>query len=155
MGPGQSIYRTPNLLIVKMGDANGSIPTVQPVIGRPMWGSHPAAAALNSVVWVSQASVDNGMSTLPCVILRVIGKIESYGLRKKAEPVKNCRKITKKDMKLNDAMPKMTGEWFSHGYENWADISVDPETYEVRADGVLCDCPPATELPLTKKHFVF
>jgi urease len=45
-----------------MGDANGSIPTVQPVIGRPMWGYHPSAAALNSVVWVSQASVDNGTS---------------------------------------------------------------------------------------------
>lgn len=47
-----------------MGDANGSIPTVQPVIGRPMWGYHPSAAVLNSVVWVSQASIDNGQLPL-------------------------------------------------------------------------------------------
>jgi urease len=98
------------LLMIQMGDANGSIPTVQPVIGRPMWGYHPSAAALNSVVWVSQASVDNGMSP-PSESLTVIGKIASYGLKKRAEPVKNCRKITKKDMKLNDAMPKMSGTW--------------------------------------------
>lgn len=59
------------LLMVQMGDANGSIPTVQPVIGRPMWGSHPSAAALNSVVWVSQASVDNGTSTIPTTSLTI------------------------------------------------------------------------------------
>ncbi|KAK8861375.1 urease [Kwoniella newhampshirensis] len=111
----------------QMGDANASIPTVQPVFGRPMWGAQPSAAALNSVVWVSQASIDGGF-------------IKEYGLKKRPEAVKNCRKIGKKDMKLNDAMPKMT---------------VDPETYEVHADGVLCDAPPATSLPLTKKHFVF
>ncbi|GFZ42802.1 Urease [Saitozyma sp. JCM 24511] len=111
----------------QMGDANASIPTVQPVFGRPMWGAQPDAAGLNSVVWVSQASIDNGA-------------IQSYGLKKKAEAVKKCRDIGKKDMKLNDAMPKM---------------SVDPETYEVQADGVLCDAPPATTLPLTKKHWVF
>ncbi|ORY27481.1 hypothetical protein BCR39DRAFT_538206 [Naematelia encephala] len=111
----------------QMGDANASIPTVQPCYGRPMWGAQPASAGLNSVVWVSQASIDNGM-------------IEEYGLKKKPEAVKKCRTIGKKDMKLNYAMPKMT---------------VDPETYEVKADGVLCDAPPATTLPLTKKHFVF
>jgi len=96
-----------------MGDANGSIPTVQPVIGRPMWGSHPSAAVLNSVVWVSQASIDNGKS-IPSSCGRLwltpSGKIASYGIRKRAEAVKKCRDITKKDMKLNDATPKMTGE---------------------------------------------
>ncbi|RXK41419.1 urease [Tremella mesenterica] len=111
----------------QMGDANASIPTVQPVIGRPMWGAQSGAVGMNSVVWVSQASIDNGI-------------VQSYGLKKKPEAVKKCREIGKKDMKLNDSMPKMT---------------VDPETYEVRADGVLCDAPPATTLPLTKKHFVF
>ncbi|KAK4687070.1 urease, partial [Tremellales sp. Uapishka_1] len=111
----------------QMGDANASIPTVQPFFGRPMWGAEPAAAAKNSVVWVSEASIAKGI-------------IASYGLKKKPEAVKKCRDISKKDMKWNDAMPKMT---------------VDPETYEVRADGELCDCPPATTLPLTKKYFVF
>lgn len=111
----------------QMGDANASIPTVQPVFGRPMWGCQSGAVAMNSVVWVSQASIDKGI-------------VQSYGLKKRPEGVKHCRDIGKKDMKLNDAMPKM---------------SVDPETYEVLADGVLCDAPPATSLPLTKRHFVF
>ncbi|WWC68843.1 urease [Kwoniella pini CBS 10737] len=111
----------------QMGDANASIPTVQPVYGRPMWGCQPDVAPRCSIVWVSQASVDNGT-------------VEKYGIKKRAEPVKNCRKIGKKDMKLNNYKPKM---------------SVDPETYEVMADGVLCDAPPATHLALTRKHFVY
>ncbi len=80
-----------------MGDANGSIPTVQPIIGRRMWGAEPAAAALNSVVWVSQISVELGIK-------------EKYGLKKRTEPVRNTRKIGKGDMKHNDSMPKMSGE---------------------------------------------
>ncbi|WWC87657.1 urease [Kwoniella dendrophila CBS 6074] len=111
----------------QMGDANASIPTVQPIYGRPMWGSQPNVAPRNSIVWVSQASIDTGT-------------IEKYGIKKRAEPVKNCRKIGKKDMKLNNYKPKM---------------SVDPETYEVLADGVLCDAPPATELPLTRNYFIY
>ncbi|OCF34631.1 urease [Kwoniella heveanensis CBS 569] len=111
----------------QMGDANASIPTVQPVYGRPMWGAQPEAAGRNSLVWVSQASIDNGT-------------IASYKLNKRAEAVKNCRTIGKKDMKHNNSMPRM---------------EVDPETYEVTADGVLCDAPPATHLPLTRKHFVY
>ncbi|KAK6907123.1 urease [Kwoniella mangroviensis CBS 8507] len=111
----------------QMGDANASIPTVQPVFGRPMWGAQPEVAPRCSIVWVSQASIDTGT-------------IEKYGIKKRAEGVKNCRNIGKKDMKLNNYKPKM---------------SVDPETYEVLADGVLCDAPPATHLPLTKKHFVY
>nr|ODN98577.1 urease [Cryptococcus depauperatus CBS 7855] len=111
----------------QMGDANASIPTVQPVIGRPMWGAQPSAAALNSVIWVSQASVEKGV-------------IATYNIKKKVEVVKNCRDIGKKDMRLNNIKPKMT---------------VDPETYEVKADGVLCDVPPADTLPLTKKYFIY
>ncbi|WVR04012.1 urease [Kwoniella sp. DSM 27419] len=111
----------------QMGDANASIPTVQPVYGRPMWGAQPEAAGRNSLIWVSQASIDNGL-------------VASYGLKKRAEAVRNCRKIGKKDMKHNNSMPKMV---------------VDPETYEVTADGELCDAPPATHLPLTRKHFVY
>ncbi|ODO09283.1 urease [Cryptococcus amylolentus CBS 6273] len=111
----------------QMGDANASIPTVQPVFGRPMWGSQPRAAALNSIVWVSQASIEKGI-------------VQKYDIKKRTEAVKKCRDIGKKDMKLNDHKPKMT---------------VDPETYQVMADGVLCDVPPATTLPLTKKHFIY
>lgn len=68
------------------------------------------------------------------------GVVESYGLKKKAVAVKNCRAISKKDMKLNDYTPQM---------------AVDPETYETHADGVLMDVPPATQLPLTTLHYVY
>lgn len=110
-----------------IGDANASIPTVQPLIGRPMFGSEPEAAAFNSVVFVSQASIDNG-------------SIKEYGIKKRPEAVRNCRNISKADMKWNDYLPRM---------------GVDPETYEVHADGVLMDVPPADVLPLAKKHFLF
>lgn len=110
-----------------MGDANASIPTVQPVIPRPMWGAHPASAALNSVHFVSKISVDNGV-------------IASYGLRKRAEPVKGCRTVKKTDMKWNDLKPKMR---------------VDAETYSVFADGKLMDIAPAENLPLTTWYNLF
>lgn len=110
-----------------MGDANASIPTVQPFFAKPMWGAHPGSAALNSVAFVSQASVDSGT-------------IASYGLNKRCEPVKNCRKVTKKDMKWNDATPVM---------------KVDPESYEVYADGELADVAPATKLPLARNYNLF
>ncbi|GAA5844097.1 hypothetical protein JCM11251_001820 [Rhodosporidiobolus azoricus] len=110
-----------------MGDANASIPTVQPVIGRPMWGSHAQAAALNSYIFCSQLSLDSGV-------------LETYGLKKKPIAVKNCRNISKKDMKNNDALPKIT---------------VDPETYKVEADGVHCTVPPATKLPLSQAYMLF
>ncbi|OJA08723.1 hypothetical protein AZE42_07089 [Rhizopogon vesiculosus] len=111
----------------QMGDANASIPTVQPSYGRPMWGSFPAAAALNSVAFVSRVSIETGT-------------IASYGLSKRAEPVFNCRNVTKEDMKWNDALPNM---------------AVDPESYEVRADGMLVDIEPATTLPLGKEYNFF
>lgn len=110
-----------------MGDANASIPSVQPFYGQPMWGSHPASAALNSVMFVSRVSVNSGT-------------IASYGLKKRPIAVKGCRKVTKKDMKWNDKTPEMT---------------VDPESYEVKADGVVLDVPPATTLPLTRRYNLF
>ncbi|KAI0649303.1 urease [Trametes meyenii] len=111
----------------QMGDANASIPTVQPFIGRPMWGSHPGSAALNSVSFVSEVSIASGV-------------IASYGLKKRFEAVRNCRSVTKKDMKWNDATPKM---------------KVDPENYEVHADGVLADIEPAEKLPLARYYNIF
>ncbi len=110
-----------------MGDANASIPSVQPFFAKPMWGSYPASAALNSVAFVSQISITSGT-------------VSSYGLSKRFEAVRNCRTISKKDMKWNDATPQM---------------KVDPESYEVRADGVLADVAPATKLPLTKVYNLF
>jgi urease len=110
-----------------MGDANASIPTVQPFFSKPMWGAYPGSAALNSVSFVSQISLDSGV-------------IASYGLRKRFEAVRGCRSVKKKDMKWNDATPVM---------------KVDPESYEVRADGELCDIEPATRLPLSRHYNLF
>jgi len=111
----------------QMGDANASIPTVQPVYSRPMWGAKAASAALNSVTFVSEVSITSGAIT-------------SYGLSRRFEAVKNCRSVKKKDMKWNSATPKM---------------SVDPETYAVKADGVLADIAAATTLPLTRAYNLF
>lgn len=111
----------------QMGDPNASIPTPQPVLMRPMFASFGGAVGPSSVAFVSQASVERGAA------LR-------YDLSKRIEPVRNCRRLTKKDMKLNDATPKIT---------------VDPETYEVTADGVPMTCEPAKTLPLAQRYFLF
>jgi urease subunit alpha len=108
-----------------MGDANASIPTPQPVLYRPMFGSFGGATAATSLTFVSQAGIDNGIQKL---------------FKKKAAAVHGCRSVGKKDMIHNAAMP---------------DISVDPETYEVRADGELLTCEPAKELPLAQRYFLF
>ena len=110
-----------------MGDANGSIPSVQPVTPKPMWGSFPSAAAFNSVAFVSEVSITTGA-------------ISSYGLAKRPVAVKGCRTIRKRDLKWNNYTPKM---------------SVDPETIAVVADGVLQDVEPAEALPLTRGYNLF
>jgi urease subunit alpha len=108
-----------------MGDANASIPTPQPVLYRPMFGSFGGAAQATSATFVSRAS-------LP--------QVERLGLRKRAVAVANCRKIGKADMVHNSATPH---------------IEVDAETYEVRADGELLTCEPASVLPLAQRYFLF
>ena len=110
-----------------MGDANASIPTPQPVWYRPMFGSFGGATAATSVTFVSAAALE---AELPAQI----------GMRKTAVAVKNCRNIGKVDMVHNSAMPT---------------IEVDPETYEVRADGELLTCEPAEVLPLAQRYFLF
>lgn len=111
----------------QMGDANASIPTVQPMYGRPMYGARPGAAHHNSILFVSQVS-------LPTVRGR------DYDLKKRVEAVVGCRSVSKRDMKLNDALPT---------------ISVDPETYRVEANGVECTVEAATTLPMTQANHFF
>ena len=108
-----------------MGDANASIPTPQPVLYRPMFGSFGAAAQSTGVTFISKAARTY---------------MERRGLQKRLVPVENCRKIGKRDMIHNSATPK---------------IEVDPETYEVRADGELLTCKPANVLPLAQRYFLF
>jgi urease subunit alpha len=109
-----------------MGDPNASIPTPQPVHYRPMFGAYGGALA-TSVTFVSGASLRH-----PAV--------RKLGLRKPLCAVRGTRGIGKRDMKLNDALPR---------------IEVDPETYAVRADGELLTCEPARELPLAQRYFLF
>ena len=111
----------------QMGDANASIPTPQPIHMRPMFGSFGGAITATSVSFVSQAAFDAGLA-------------REIGLQKPTVAVKNTRNLSKQDMKLNDALPK---------------IEVDAETYEVRADGELLTCEPATVLPMAQKYFLF
>jgi urease subunit alpha len=110
-----------------MGDANASIPTSQPVIYRPMFGSYGGALHSTSLTFISKAAADAGIP----------GKL---GLKKNAVAVKKCRGLTKRDMIHNDALPRM---------------EVDPDTYEVRADGVLLTCEPALVLPMAQRYFLF
>jgi urease subunit alpha len=111
-----------------MGDPNASIPTPQPVHYRPMFASFGRAIASSAVTFVSKAAVDGLLA-------------QRLGVAKKLLPVRNTRGgISKKSMKLNDATP---------------DIAVDPETYEVRADGELLTCEPAKSLPMTQRYFLF
>ncbi len=110
-----------------MGDPNASIPTPQPVHYRPMFGAHGGALAVSSVTFVSQAALANDIGA-------------QLGLRKRLVAVQGCRSVGKKDMKLNDYMPK---------------ISVDPQNYQVRADGELLWCEPAKVLPMAQRYFLF
>ena len=111
----------------QMGDPNASIPTPQPVKMRPMFGGKGRAVGDTSVAFVSKAAADQNVG----------GK---YGLTKKVEAVKNCRNIGKREMVENYALPK---------------IEVDPETYEVTADGERLVCDPAMSVPLAQNFFLF
>jgi urease subunit alpha len=111
----------------QMGDANASIPTPQPVHMRPMFGSYGKAVGATSMTFVSQVAYDAGIG-------------DRLGLQKQIMPVSNTRQLSKRDMKLNDLLPQ---------------IEVDPETYEVRANGELLTCEPATVLPMAQRYFLF
>ncbi|MEG3889439.1 urease subunit alpha [Microcoleus sp. Z1_A1] len=111
----------------QMGDANASIPTPQPVHMRPMFGSFGGAIGATCLTFVSQAARDRDIAA-------------QLGLQKPTVAVSGTRQISKRDMKLNDYLPQM---------------EVDPETYEVRADGELLTCEPATVLPMAQRYFLF
>ncbi|MGL5005469.1 MAG: amidohydrolase family protein, partial [Casimicrobium sp.] len=110
-----------------MGDANASIPTPQPVHGRPMFAAFGGALASSSLTFVSQAASKLGVA-------------KKYGLNKRIVPVKSIRKVRKQHMVLNSYLPHM---------------EVDPETYEVRADGERLVCEPARVLPMAQRYFLF
>ncbi|MEO1669589.1 MAG: urease subunit alpha [Cyanobacteria bacterium J06631_2] len=111
----------------QMGDPNASIPTPQPVYMRPMFGNYGGARTATSLSFVSQAAISAGIP-------------EQIGLQKQAIAVSNTRNLSKTDMKLNAAL---------------LNIEVNPETYEVRADGELLTCEPAKVLPMAQRYFLF
>ncbi|WP_394151904.1 urease subunit alpha [Loktanella salsilacus] len=115
------------IVVAQMGDPNASIPTPQPVYSRPMFGAYGGSLRHGSVSFVSAAAQDAGIR-------------DSLGLSKQTVAVRNTRDIGKRDLLLNDALPQ---------------IDVDPETYEVRADGELLTCQPAEVLPMAQRYFLF
>ncbi|MFD0909872.1 urease subunit alpha [Ruegeria arenilitoris] len=111
----------------QMGDPNASIPTPQPVYSRPMWGAYGRSVERGAVTFVSEAAQEDGIAA-------------RLGLAKQTVAVRNTRAIGKRDLRLNDALPE---------------IEVNPETYEVRADGELLTCQPAETLPMAQRYFLF
>jgi urease subunit alpha len=110
-----------------MGDPNASIPTPQPVHYRPMFGAFGKSLAASCVTFVSGAAAKDGIA-------------RKLKLDRIVLPVSGTRKLRKKDMVLNGATPK---------------VEVDSETYQVRADGELLTCEPATVLPMAQRYFLF
>ena len=116
-----------SIACAQMGDPNASIPTPQPVYSREMFGAFGRSLENSAVTFVSQASYENDIG-------------DALELRKKTAPVKNTRNINKSNMVYNDLCPK---------------VEVDPETYEVRANGEILTCEPASELPMAQRYFLY
>ena len=116
-----------SIACAQMGDPNASIPTPQPVYSREMFGAFGRSLENSAVTFVSQASYENDIGN-------------ALELRKKTAPVKNTRNINKSNMVYNDLCPK---------------VEVDPETYEVRANGEILTCEPASELPMAQRYFLY
>ncbi|AJO76310.1 urease subunit alpha [Pseudomonas sp. MRSN 12121] len=110
-----------------MGDANASIPTPQPVHYRPMFASYGGSRHATSLTFISQAALEAGVP-------------QQLGLKKQIAVVKGCRDVQKTDLIHNDYLPN---------------IEVDPQTYQVKADGVLLWCEPAQVLPMAQRYFLF
>lgn len=110
-----------------MGDPNASIPTPQPVHFRPMFGAYGGAVGMNSLLFVSATSLEHGA-------------LDELRLAKRLSAVRDCRTVTKADMVHNDWLPE---------------IEVDPETYEVRANGEILTCEPMAVLPMAQRYSLF
>jgi urease alpha subunit len=123
----EMVLKSGFIAYAQIGDANASIPTPQPLMMRPMFASLGGAVGPSSILFVSEASITHG-------------GLAGYGLSKRIEPVKKCRGLSKADMKLNDALPK---------------VMVDPKTYRVTADGEPLICEPASKLPLAQRYALF
>ncbi|MGJ8583641.1 MAG: urease subunit alpha [Marinosulfonomonas sp.] len=123
----EMVLMSGTIVCAQMGDPNASIPTPQPVYSRPMFGAFGRSVENSAVTFVSAAAADAGIGN-------------TLGLAKETVAVANTRNIGKSDLKLNTALP---------------DISVNPETYEVRADGELLTCEPAETLPMAQRYFLF
>jgi urease subunit alpha len=115
------------IALANMGDPNASIPTPQPTFYRPQFAAHGRATASTAVTFVSEAALRSG----------ALGSLQ---LAKRLVAVRNTRKVTKRDLLWNDALPK---------------IEVDPETYTVKADGRELRCEPARVLPMAQRYFLF
>lgn len=124
----EMVLKCGSIAMAPMGDPNASIPTPQPVHYRPMFAGYGKAMNASAVTFVSGASLESG---------DLAGRL---GLARALLPVANTRRIGKRDMVLNDALPR---------------IEIDPETYEVRADGELLICEPAKVLPMAQRYFLF
>jgi urease subunit alpha len=123
----QLVIKGGQIAYAQMGDANASIPTPQPVLPRPMFGGVGAAPAANSVNFVTQTAIDE---RLP----------ERLGLGKEFTATRDTRRVTKADMRENDALPH---------------VEVDPDTFTVTIDGDVVEPAPAAELPMTQRYFLF
>jgi len=121
------IIKGGSIVAAQMGDPNASIPTPQPVHYRPMFGAFGKALTASSLVFVSKAALKSGLRN-------------RLGVEKQFVAVEHTRDISKKSMVHNGATP---------------DITVDPETYEVTADGELLTCAPAEVLPMAQRYFLF
>ena len=121
------VLKAGTIAAAAMGDPNASIPTPQPVHYRPMFGAFGRSRAQSSVSFVSGAALDAGIG-------------DALGLAKPVVAVSGTRRLSKRDMVHNSATPV---------------IEVDPETYEVRADGELLTCEPADVLPMAQRYFLF
>ncbi|MDX6355283.1 MAG: urease subunit alpha, partial [Streptomyces sp.] len=123
----QLVIKGGQIAYAQMGDANASIPTPQPVLPRPMFGGVGAAPAANSVNFVTESALEDGLP-------------ERLGLGKEFVAVGSTRRLTKADMRENDALPV---------------VEVEPDTFTVRIDGEVVEPAPAAELPMAQRYFLF
>lgn len=126
MAKPELVVKAGEIVWSKMGDGNGSFIGAEPLIQRPMWGALGTAKHKVGFTFASQLAVDAGVA-------------ERLGVAKEILPIRSVRALTKADMIRNDATPN---------------IEVDPQTFDVRADGALLDCPPVTKVPLARSHFL-